>query len=171
MLQSTWPIVPLLTTTTLFNSRRATRGGYRVDHQIIFIMLHSSMGFGRHKGLTMRITKRAVALGLLSSLFASIISGAFHVLDMMILDWGNIIYDFVRYHFDNTSIEFNAWWGHSIMSVAYNLPTSILACLIAFLVYSLMIIPDDDKQCRCRKCGYILKGISEPKCSECGEPI
>ncbi len=24
---------------------------------------------------------------------------------------------------------------------------------------------------RCRKCGYILRGISEPRCSECGERI
>ncbi len=24
---------------------------------------------------------------------------------------------------------------------------------------------------RCRKCGYILRGIKEPRCSECGERI
>ena len=24
---------------------------------------------------------------------------------------------------------------------------------------------------RCRRCRYILKGISEPRCPECGEPI
>jgi len=24
---------------------------------------------------------------------------------------------------------------------------------------------------RCRKCGYILRGIPEPRCSECGEKI
>jgi len=23
----------------------------------------------------------------------------------------------------------------------------------------------------CRKCDYILRGLSEPRCSECGEPI
>ncbi len=28
-----------------------------------------------------------------------------------------------------------------------------------------------DRETRCRKCGYILKGISEPRCSECGERI
>ena len=28
-----------------------------------------------------------------------------------------------------------------------------------------------DKETRCRKCGYILRGITEPKCSECGERI
>jgi len=28
-----------------------------------------------------------------------------------------------------------------------------------------------DNETRCRKCGYILKGITEPRCSECGEQI
>jgi len=30
---------------------------------------------------------------------------------------------------------------------------------------------DHDEETRCRKCGYILKGITEPRCSECGELI
>jgi rubrerythrin len=28
-----------------------------------------------------------------------------------------------------------------------------------------------DRETRCRKCGYILRGITEPRCPECGEPI
>ncbi len=28
-----------------------------------------------------------------------------------------------------------------------------------------------DQETRCRKCGYILKGIPEPRCPECGERI
>jgi hypothetical protein len=28
-----------------------------------------------------------------------------------------------------------------------------------------------DRETRCRKCGYILRGVSEPRCSECGERI
>ena len=28
-----------------------------------------------------------------------------------------------------------------------------------------------DNETRCRKCGYILRGIPEPRCSECGERI
>lgn len=28
-----------------------------------------------------------------------------------------------------------------------------------------------DCEIRCRKCGYILRGISEPRCPECGERI
>ncbi len=29
----------------------------------------------------------------------------------------------------------------------------------------------DDMETRCRKCQYILNGISEPRCPECGERI
>lgn len=28
-----------------------------------------------------------------------------------------------------------------------------------------------DDQTRCRKCGHILRGLSEPRCPECGERI
>jgi len=28
-----------------------------------------------------------------------------------------------------------------------------------------------DSETRCRKCGYILRGISEPRCPECGEVV
>ncbi len=28
-----------------------------------------------------------------------------------------------------------------------------------------------DNETRCRKCGYILRGITEPRCPECGERI
>ena len=48
--------------------------------------------------------------------------------------------------------------------------------ILAFVVYGVLTgylvakrYPDD--QTRCRKCGYILKGITEPRCSECGERI
>jgi len=28
-----------------------------------------------------------------------------------------------------------------------------------------------DRETRCRKCGYILRGLAEPRCPECGERI
>ncbi len=36
-----------------------------------------------------------------------------------------------------------------------------------------MLTPKErlDGETRCRKCGYILKGLTEPRCSECGERI
>ena len=32
-------------------------------------------------------------------------------------------------------------------------------------------LPGDDLETRCRSCGYILRGITEPRCPECGERI
>jgi len=58
------------------------------------------------------------------------------------------------------------------VSVGYFLP----ALLIAFVVYGLLTRrlgsrPLMDGETRCRECGYILRGISEPRCPECGERI
>jgi hypothetical protein len=39
--------------------------------------------------------------------------------------------------------------------------------LIAVIIYR----AGDASETRCRKCGYILRGISEPRCPECGERI
>jgi hypothetical protein len=48
--------------------------------------------------------------------------------------------------------------------------------LIAFGTFALLTRffgPEqaNDGETRCRKCGYILRGITEPRCSECGEII
>jgi hypothetical protein len=47
--------------------------------------------------------------------------------------------------------------------------------LIGVLAYGLAGRPFsrryNDEETRCRKCGYNLRGISEPRCPECGEPI
>lgn len=32
-------------------------------------------------------------------------------------------------------------------------------------------VVNPDKETHCRACGYILRGLSEPRCSECGERI
>ena len=52
--------------------------------------------------------------------------------------------------------------------VLYSLVT---ACL-ALVVYSgTGRKGPEDGETRCRKCGYILRGITEPRCPECGERI
>ena len=48
--------------------------------------------------------------------------------------------------------------------------------LLAFAVYGLLTrffgpTHDSDNETRCRRCGYILRGITEPRCPECGERI
>jgi hypothetical protein len=48
--------------------------------------------------------------------------------------------------------------------------------LLAFAVFGLLTHwfgrPGfSDNETRCRRCGYILRGITEPRCPECGERI
>ncbi len=56
--------------------------------------------------------------------------------------------------------------------VAYILPT----LLLAFATYGVMTRlfaakPASETETRCRYCHYILRGITEPRCPECGERI
>ncbi|HOW73631.1 MAG TPA: hypothetical protein PKY77_23775 [Phycisphaerae bacterium] len=64
------------------------------------------------------------------------------------------------------------FWLESIgISVSYFLP----AILLTVIAYGVLMRPfeptPDARETRCRKCGYILRGISEPRCPECGERI
>ena len=46
--------------------------------------------------------------------------------------------------------------------------------LFGIMVYGLLTAwaaGKGDQETRCRKCQYILKGITEPRCPECGERI
>ncbi len=57
-------------------------------------------------------------------------------------------------------------------TAADNMPCIVLA----FCVYGMLGLvrrkqPSEQYETRCRKCGYILRGIPEPRCSECGERI
>jgi hypothetical protein len=56
--------------------------------------------------------------------------------------------------------------------LVYFLPAILLAVLLyAILTHYLGSFRRTDHETRCRKCQYILKGISEPICPECGEQI
>ena len=49
-----------------------------------------------------------------------------------------------------------------------------IPCCAGIIFYHLItqksqIIPM--KETLCRRCGYILRGLTEPRCPECGEPI
>ena len=51
------------------------------------------------------------------------------------------------------------------------LPFYLLSAVV-YAVCGVMIKPRrDTTETRCRKCGYILKGLSRPECPECGEGI
>ena len=56
--------------------------------------------------------------------------------------------------------------------IVFFLPSLFLAPLASIFVFWRLTPPHaPDGHTRCGKCGYILKGLTEPRCSECGERI
>lgn len=58
-----------------------------------------------------------------------------------------------------------AFWGNGILKLA-----------LAMTVYGMLTRryyqrSYFERETRCRQCGYILRGITEPRCPECGERI
>jgi hypothetical protein len=67
-------------------------------------------------------------------------------------------------------------WGGWQSGVAVALAWFMPVTLLAFTVYGLLTRflgprSTHNGETRCRKCRYILRGISEPRCPECGERI
>lgn len=66
---------------------------------------------------------------------------------------------------------FEAWRVFSVppahLALCYAL--TAVACLGWVLTWLSVRRPDNET--RCRKCGYILRGLTEPRCPECGERI
>ncbi|GMU24131.1 MAG: hypothetical protein AMXMBFR13_42080 [Phycisphaerae bacterium] len=63
-------------------------------------------------------------------------------------------------------------WGAALgVAVGYFLPVLLLAFGVYGLTTRLCFRRTLDQETRCRQCGYILRGISEPRCPECGERI
>ncbi len=56
------------------------------------------------------------------------------------------------------------------VSVAHYLPCILLAVAV-YILLTRVTRGALEHETRCRKCGYILRGISEPRCPECGERI
>src|SRR5262245_50444698 len=56
------------------------------------------------------------------------------------------------------------------MVMLFFVPASVATLLInALITKYLKPLSLMDSETRCRKCRYILRGITEPRCSECGE--
>ena len=56
-----------------------------------------------------------------------------------------------------------------VIAVAATLPAFVVACLVYHTLTRRHAV--SDRQTRCGQCGYILKGLTEPRCPECGERI
>lgn len=60
------------------------------------------------------------------------------------------------------------WWGDQIFAL---IPVVTLPVVVYALLSGAFGSKAVDSETRCRKCSYILRGISEPRCPECGERI
>ncbi len=59
-----------------------------------------------------------------------------------------------------------------MLNVSFYLLPMLLVSVTVFWMLTKYFGPIPlDSETRCRKCGYILRGIREPICSECGERI
>ena len=61
-----------------------------------------------------------------------------------------------------------------LLPLAFALVSTLPAATIGLLVFiwtTSRFAPSSDSECRCRMCGYILKGLSKPQCPECGEAV
>jgi ABC-type molybdate transport system permease subunit len=66
--------------------------------------------------------------------------------------------------------RFATWVQNHDVIPCIVLPTMLTAILV-FVLMAHFAKSISDRETRCRKCGYILRGISEPRCPECGERI
>ena len=65
-------------------------------------------------------------------------------------------------------------WPRSMVYLALISPLASSALSLATYIYLTRRYGPQamlERETRCRKCGYILRGIPEPRCSECGEKI
>lgn len=68
---------------------------------------------------------------------------------------------------DSNTAIFKALWVSAVLSVF------LLSPAVAVVVHGRLIrrYGLEPRETCCRRCGYILRGISEPRCPECGERI
>ena len=66
-------------------------------------------------------------------------------------------------------------WPLGYWHLAYTLGTVLPASLLGVIAYAVLTRrfgrPRGDGHSHCRRCAYILYGLTQPRCPECGEPI
>ena len=62
-------------------------------------------------------------------------------------------------------------WGTLIVIGCVGAASSAITMIAYGLLTRRFGPKEDHTETRCRKCGYILRGITEPRCPECGEVI
>jgi hypothetical protein len=73
----------------------------------------------------------------------------------------------LRYNSDSDLVRYALLGAHF---VCFNMPMCIGA-IVAYGLLTRWFGCHADSELHCRKCDYILRGLSEPRCPECGERI
>ncbi len=65
------------------------------------------------------------------------------------------------------------WSGDTQSNISYPRAWATMLSIAACVGWVLITLTEAFSigELRCRKCRYILKGLSEPRCPECGTPI
>lgn len=61
--------------------------------------------------------------------------------------------------------------GHVLILSATLIGPAVTLATYSLLSGQHLVRTESETECRCRRCEYILRGISEPRCPECGEAI
>ena len=119
----------------------------------------------------MRITKRKIARVIIACWLATVVATVASAGEQNYLAWLSNLGNTMLPPLSHAPSSWEYFRNTLIMASVIILPPSLLASLLAFAIYR--IIPDSKAgtECRCRRCGYILRGLSKPECSECGEVI
>lgn len=88
----------------------------------------------------------------------------------------SVVVEFLSEMLGRLPTSMNRTWLPGYWHLAYTLGTVLPAALIGVVVYALLTRwlgppPPADVHSRCRRCGYILNGLSRPRCPECGEGV
>jgi hypothetical protein len=83
---------------------------------------------------------------------------------------GNMVFRLLGGDFANPAAQ---WQNHAARAVTWFLPVAIISIVVYVLLTACLRRAQRDQagETRCRRCSYILRGISEPVCPECGEHI
>ncbi len=115
----------------------------------------------------MRVVARwtiAVVCGTIAILLAAYV-------DTYVLNWSPHVAVRIQLYCFNHGINIPHWAGAFLTFFSFLVPSALLGSAVAVSVYHFTLQPAHEGICRCRKCGYILKGLSKLECSECGEVI
>ena len=79
------------------------------------------------------------------------------------------------YDLPTTTAGMSRYWRF-FWNLSYVVATVFPAALVAVTVYAVLTCryapqPPPDPHARCRRCGYVLWGLSKPRCPECGERV